>query len=356
MSIRRSVAIVACVLGGAACSSSTSPSTPKHSGLWVVGGHGAGSNTANGANEYTTAQLQASGAVTPAVSLSFPVTSGTNIDASGVAFDGHGNMWVANDNSNNVVEYRASQIVSSGSPTAAVTLSLPAQSFTFALAFDANGNLWVANNFSDSIVEFSASQLTTSGSPAPAVTIVEPMSQSELQEPIGLAFDATGNLWVVNNVSNSVVEYSASQLTTSGSPTPAVTLTGSALSWPDGIAFDAHGNLWVANAAYVGEGIGQGRIVEYAASQITASGSPTPATVINTPGGQFGSVPIGLAFDNAGNLWYSDAYTQGIGEYTTAQLAGAGGNLTPTISIPSTNSFGGVAIAFDPRPSGLPLH
>lgn len=43
-----------------------------------------------------------------------------------------------------------------------------------------------------------------------------------------MAFDNSGNLWVANGVGSlteSIVEYSASQLTASGAPTPATTLT-----------------------------------------------------------------------------------------------------------------------------------
>jgi secreted PhoX family phosphatase len=359
MSTRRSVVVVlACVAGGAACSSSTSPTPPTKSPvLWVAGGYSVGSNISNGAIAYTSAQLQASGTPTPAVALSFPVTQGGNIDASGVAFDHHGNMWVVNDNSNTVVEYTTSQITANGSPMPTVTLSLPSGAASYALAFDAKGNLWVANNGANNVVEFTASQLTASGSPTAAITLSQtPQQGGGLQEPIAVAFDATGNLWVADNASSEIIEYTTSQLTTSGSPTPAATLTGAAIAFPNGIAFDASGNLWIANSAYSEQAYGQGRIVEYAANTLASGGSPTPAAVINTPTGTYGSVPTGVAFDNEGNLWYADAYNQEIGEYTTAQLPGANGNVTPTVLIPSVNQFAGVGIAFYPHASNLPLY
>src|SRR5581483_6215899 len=196
---------------------------------------------------YTAAQLSMSSSNAPAVKLNFPITAGYNIDASGVAFDSQGNLWVVNDNSNTVVEYPASALGASGNPTPAVTLQLPAMSDCYAIAFDSSGNLWVGNNIANTIVEFTAAQLTTSGSPTPAITIAEvPPTTGDIKEPIGLAFDAHGNLWVANNASSTIVEYTRAQLSTSGSPTPAITLSGGGVLYPNEIAFDRAGNLWIA--------------------------------------------------------------------------------------------------------------
>jgi sugar lactone lactonase YvrE len=325
----------------------------------VVGGSNDGPNVANAAFEYTAAQLQADVAAAPAVKLNFPETQGGNIDASGAAFDRAGNLWVVNDNSNTVVEYTASQLATSGTPTPAVTLNLGANVFAFGIAFDAAGDLWVCNNGQGDIVEFTPSQLTTSGTPTPAITIQD--GDPFTNEPIALAFDAQGNLWVANNAISALVEYSASQLTTSGSPTPAVTLTGAAIKNPLDIAFDSNGNLWVSNSAYTilpdsTEPSPVGEIAEYAASALLASGSPAPLTMIDLPGGTYSPNPVGIAFDNGGNLWYDDVYNKLVGEYSAAQLASGGGHLTPAISITNPGLLAGVEIAFNPHPAALPLH
>jgi hypothetical protein len=128
-------------VGGDAAASVSYAARPGSGGLWVVGGIASTSSTANGAVEYSVAQLHASSSATPAVQLQFPVTAGPNIDPNDIAIDGQGNLWVANDNSNTLVEYPASSLGASASPTPAVTLQLPASSITLALAFDANGDL-----------------------------------------------------------------------------------------------------------------------------------------------------------------------------------------------------------------------
>jgi len=111
--------------------------------------------------------------------------------------------------------------------------------------------------------------------------------------PIGLAFDGLGNLWVANGNTghNTVVEFVASQLTTSGAPTPAVVLSANAgsLASPAGLAFDNSHNLWVANAA-------SPTVVEFTPGQLASNGSPAPNVVLRTRANSVG-LPVGLAFD-----------------------------------------------------------
>jgi hypothetical protein len=93
----------------------------------------------------------------------------------------------------------------------------------------------VGNYGNDTVVEYTKSQLAT-GHPTPAVTIssVASGSSSSLDGPFGIAFDASGNLWVGNYYDDSIVEYTKSQLAT-GALTPADTIAGSAtgLDYPE---------------------------------------------------------------------------------------------------------------------------
>ena len=52
-------------------------------------------------------------------------------------------------------------------------------------------------------------------------------------------------------------------------------------------------------------------MAEFAPNQLTASGSPTPAVSLTGPDI---FAPAGLAFDTAGDLWFVDAITLGIYE------------------------------------------
>jgi streptogramin lyase len=333
--------------------SSVSNNKCAHAGIWVVGGSNApGGNVANAAVEFTTAQLQFSNNGPPAVILQFPVTLGFNIDATAPAVDVDGNLWIANDNSNTVVGLTPAQLGTSGSPTPAVILSGAALSGApYALAFDSDRDLWVANINSGTIVKFTRAQLRTTGTPTPVVTLTD-TTQGFTAGPSGLAFDREGNLWVANNVANTLVKYPASHLRTDGQPT--VTITGASFNFPEEIAFDESGNLWVANTA---AGNVQGTIVEFAADAIRVSGSPNPVRTLIPPGSNIGTVPTGVAFDDDGNLWFTEILSRGLGEYTKAQLE-AGGNPPPAIEIgileTPVDSLAPVGLALYPRSKRLP--
>jgi sugar lactone lactonase YvrE len=294
--------------------------------------------------QFTAAQLgsSSSAAATTAVT--------TGIEGLGAAFDASGNLWLTNFGTSTVVEYSASQLASSGTPTAAVSLTASAGSLSepAGLAFDANGNLWVANLTGNTVVEFTASQLASSGSPTPAVTISA--ASGSLANPVGIAFDTNGDLWVANTNDSTIVEYTPSQLSATGAPAPAVTLSATAGSivGPLMIAFDASGHLWVANGDN-----GQNTLVAFSASQLAASGSPVPVVTLSANAGSL-SNPAGLAFDASGDLWVSNATGASIVEYSSSQIASSG-NPTPTTSITSTSLSEPFGLAFDPHTSGLPI-
>ncbi|HTD60834.1 MAG TPA: hypothetical protein VK679_09285, partial [Gemmatimonadaceae bacterium] len=106
------------------------------------------------------------------------------------------------------------------------------------------------------------------------------------------------------------------------------------------------GNLWVASSP---------KILEYAASSLSASGSPAPAMTLTLPSGASSPETSGIAFDESGDLWYLDTFNAAIGEYTAAQLAG-GGSPLPTVTLTNSANFYGEGLAFNPHPSAVPLH
>ncbi len=315
-------------------------SAPENVTVWVFG-----DSTIRG---FTATQLASSASATPAVVLN------TIFGISG-AFDANGNLWVA-EFSNAVVEYTASQLAATGSPTPNVTLAATVAGSLNepqVLAFDANGNLWVANSNSsgpgaNTLVEFTAGQLTASGSPTPAVTLSA--DSHSINDPQGLAFDQSGNLWIANFQSNTVVALLPSQLGTSGSPVPAITLSGS-LSGPGTLAFDGAGNLWVPNAS-------NNTVVEFASGQLGATGSPTPAVTLTSTGSQELNVPTAVAFDAHGNLWVTGANphqalnsstpTGAVFEFATSQIM-ASGALVPTVTITDLVPSFWTALVFTPK-------
>lgn len=312
---------------------------PGSGGLWV-------SSAVNPSTivEYTAAQLAAS---TTAAATTAIATGSSS--AFGEAFDAGGNLWISGYQGNTLTEYAATQLVVSGAPTAAVTLTASSGSLSgpLGIAFDSSGNLWVANAAASTLVEFSAGQVAAGGSPTPGVTIGA--SAGSLNFPSALAFDGKGDLWVANDMANSVVEFTSTQLATSGTPTPVVTLTATSASiaGPLGIAFDAGGNLWVSNAT------APFSVVKFAASQLVASGAPAPAVVLAPNAGSLNG-PVGLAFDLGGNLWVANATAGTVVEFAASQLV-MSGNPVPNVTLGGGSLTGATRLAFNPHASNLPL-
>jgi hypothetical protein len=82
------------------------------------------------------------------------------------------------------------------------------------------------------LVEFTRAKLSTSGSATPAVTISS--TNGSLYGPYGVAVDRFGDVWVSNFNTPTTVEFAWFQLLRSGSPTPLRTIAGpdTGMNWP----------------------------------------------------------------------------------------------------------------------------
>ena len=286
-------------------------------------------------------QLGSTGALAPATMIT---TSSAELSTLvGIAFDGAGNLWVASQDDSRLLEFVPAGLSSSGSAAAMTVIVSNAGSLSgpTSLAFDPEHRLWVANRANGTLVRFDPAQLAASGSPLPAVIV------SGVGVPTSIAFDAAGALWVSNSTGNTLARYSAAQLAASGSPAPAVLLstTGTSLLKPSGLAFDAFGTLWVANT-------NGASLVAFGPDQLAASGSPEPRVVLASNDGSL-ALPVGLAFDDEGNLWVVGG-GGAVTEFARASL-GASGAPAPSARLQLTGFALFWNAAFWPRPAGLPL-
>jgi sugar lactone lactonase YvrE len=103
---------------------------------------------------------------------------------------------------------------------------------TFALALDSSGNLFAADSFDQTVYEF-----TPDGTRS---VFAGPDAFAEGMNPVGLAFDSFGNLFVATEGApgnDTILEFT---------PTGMVTTFATGLTTPRGLAFDDLGNLFVA--------------------------------------------------------------------------------------------------------------
>ena len=245
-----------------------------------------------------------------------------------LAFNPFGDLWVANENSSDLVELTRDQLYLPN-PVPAVTISAPSGALEnpFGMAFDRWGDLWVVGNNAGRVYEYANRQLARSGSPAPHVTISDFPST-----PFSDTFDPSGDLWVSTEADSSttcpegcVVEFSAADLTTQD-PTPTVTLssTGGA-----GLIFTPSGDLWMVTGG--GPDTfgtpGTNDLVEFTKAQLLTSGSPLPAVTIgSTNVGSYQSLdgPYAVAVNPAGDLWVSNFDGMSAVEYGRGQLHKSG--------------------------------
>jgi streptogramin lyase len=214
-----------------------------------------------------------------------------------------------------------------------------------ALAFDPSGNLWVSVGFNDKIVRYTPAQISTSGSPTPGVEL------TGLNGPLGLAFDGAGNLWVAFSGEDRVARYNASRLTASSTSSPDLVIEAltpppviGTLSSPLGLAFDASGNLWVNF---------NGTLARITPTEQQGSGSITL-----TPAVQIGltvtGLPEGIVFDESQNLWFALSVGE-FGRLGPGQLTSSG-DKTPEVMIHSPDTGYAGWFALYPAPAKLPLY
>lgn len=216
------------------------------------------------------------------------------------------------------------------------------------LTVDASGDLWVSNTLSDSVVEYSRAELAKAN-PAPTVTIGLGVGA------YGVAFDPSGNLWVETGGAG-LEEINKAELAKSGSPAPVFTLSESLCRF----GFDSSGDLWE------GGGDQGNSLWEWTKSQLALANAPlTPKVAITppwltvggtVPNGGIGGMGCKPVFDRAGDLWTTN-FTHLL-EYTKAQLAKSG-SVAPRVVISSPGFSNLVDAAFDPSgdlwvPNALP--
>jgi sugar lactone lactonase YvrE len=236
--------------------------------MWVLGATPADPKLAR----YPASAFASGGDKTPDVIIDSSSFGDASPGPKAVAFDAAGSLWVSVVAAGKVVMFTAGQIAASAQPLA--TVERTGIRGPRGLAFDATGNLWIAAEDDTAVVRVDSNHLTASGPGGDHSITAKGMNDVTLR-PVGLAFDAAGNLWV--NYDGTIASITPAQQAGTGTHTitPAIQITTDVLTLPVGIAFDQDGGLWFAHEA--------GKFARLDAAQLTASGSVAPAIVITSP-------------------------------------------------------------------------
>src|SRR5579871_3523067 len=180
--------------------------------------------------------------------------TGCNLTGLGDATEGSKGLWIANGT--NVVEYNPAQLDGGTNATAPhVSINSGVFGTPQGVAFDQSGNLWVLDPAANingaatpALLEFSASQLSSlasDNSPDPVAII----TSSSLKTPRQAVIDTSGNAWITDPGSNAVMVYTATQLAETGTNAiaPVLVISSEQFNGPSGIAFDSSGDMWIAN-------------------------------------------------------------------------------------------------------------
>jgi len=252
----------------------------------------------------------------------------------GVAVDGVGNVYVADQSNNRIRKVSPAGLVTSfaGSATSGFADGLgTTASFDWpsGIAIDGTGNIYVADQGNNRIRKISPAGVVTTLAGSEIRGFADGTGNvASFDSPGGVAVDGAGNVYAADQNNNRIRKISPLGIVT--------TLAGSSISgfadgtgtdayfrFPHGVAVDGTGNVYVADQFNH-----RIRIISPAGVVTTLAGSGTRAFADGTRSAASFWNPVGVAVDGAGNVYVADRFNNRIrkisptGVVTT--LAGSG--------------------------------
>ena len=273
-----------------------------------------------------------------------------------MTFDASGNLYFADSNASVVRKVNASTGVittvagtawSSGNggdsgPATSATLNYPVS-----VALDSAGNLYIADVGGNRIrmVATGTGTITTvagTGTPGFSGDSGAPTA-AELNQPFGIAFDSSGNLYIADNGNNRIrkITPNAGVIATGIITTVAgtgiadyngdgIAATTADLNGPSGLAVDASGNIYVtdSNNSRVREITKSSGLISTIAGTGNGGDSASSATATTAATSVDIAYPLQVAVDGAGNVYFADAGANRVDKVavTTGYFALVAGN------------------------------
>jgi uncharacterized protein (TIGR03437 family) len=265
------------------------------------------------------------------------------VQPTGVATDSSGNVYISDTGNSLVRRVTPGGIITTfagtpgtpgyggdGSGAAGAFLNKPA-----GLAFDSAGDLYIADSGNNVIRKVSAATgfiSTFAGNVAIQPPVYSgdlgPATKAGLYDPVAVAVDASGNVYIADSNNNVVRKVSTNLImsTVAGNGTVGFSGDGGVpnfakLSHPKGVAVDATGNVYIAdtlnsrvrvvtpNGATINTVIGTGSPAYY------GDGGPGLSAALN--------FPAGLSFDSSGSLYIADSNNSVIRKFVPGAATGS---------------------------------
>jgi hypothetical protein len=228
------------------------------------------------------------------------VQIGSFVAGDDVAVDGNGNVFVASNRST------ISEVMAvNGSVPASPVINTIASSFTAinGIKVDANGDVFVACSSSGG-TNVGIYEIVAVNGTIPANPTILTLSTA-FTGPTGIAIDASGDVFVSDELTGQLDEMLAVNGSIPANPT--IVTVASGFNEPANVSLDGTGNVFVAE--YGGQDV-----KEILAVNGSIPANPTVLTLQPaTPGGAIpGFGPEGLFIDGSGNVYVADAVSTGV--------------------------------------------
>ena len=259
-------------------------------------------------------------------------TAANFLSPNGVVVDATGNVYVADGHKIRKINPAGVVTTLAGSETAGAkdgTGTAASFSNPIGLAVDAAGNIYVADIGNQKIRKITAAGVVTTLAGSGTQGAADGTgTAASFYNPYGVAVDALGNVYVADTTNHKIRKITAAGVVTtfagSGS-IGAIDAAGTAASfkYPNDVAVDAAGNVYVVDTYNH-----KIRKITAAGVVTTLAGSGTQGSYDATGTSASFNTPVGIALDASGNVYVSEYANHKIRKITAAKvvttLAGSG--------------------------------